>query len=956
MKKTTVAPGRRVRAYAYTLVTTAVVLVFALAEWAAERFVSQHSRAATTAIEIAVVLIAALVFRPIHTRVEAAVEAAFNKRKHQALAALAKFRRELTSFTDIAQLMRRVVEAVDHHLEVSACAVYLHRNEFRAEVSSFETPVPPVAADDPLVLRLNSSGAPAKPPLLHSAVPGTHAFPMTAGGELVGFLTMHCHHGEFDPDELQMLSGLGHDLAVAVTGLDPSLRKKRSVPNNIPAHLQPLIGRDRELSELSAALRQSRLVTLTGAGGVGKTALALQCAADAIAAHAHGAWFVNLAPITDADLLYATILRALDARDDAGTDLERLLDHLRVRDALIVIDNCEQIVGQVASLAADILAQCPRITLLATSRELLHLDGEQVYRVGPLRPDDAVTLFTQRASAVSPEYDAQANSHLVPEICERLDGIPLAIELAAARVRALSIEEIARHLNERFRLLTGGARTALPRQQTLAAAIEWSYDLLTAEEQALFRSLGAFRGSFSLAAAAAVCSNDGQCDEFQVLDVLTSLADKSLLIVTIGLTTRYRMLETIREFALRKSAETTAGTIAANRHAAYFAALVSQAYHEFDTRLPEGWLDRLAPDIDNVRAALEWSLEGPGDRRAGAQLAADSGPIFLRLQLLSEGLRWCEAARNTESIAPATAGRLEYVASMMHNNLNETRQALACAQRAVSFYERSTDERGTIRALSQVAQLYARSKRYDDAGAPAAEAIRRARKLGEPRVLIAVLRRCAFALPPSQIETTRAYYREALELARSSHDPEEACLVLSWWAYGEAASRELDRAIELGTQALQCADRENQCVLEVQLATWGLALGRKDDAVPHAGRALELALQAQLEQIVALAIAYLAPAHAQTDAREAAMLLGYAKARLAQLEWEPEADDRLAFDNAAQAIRERLKGDGFDELFDRGAAWSQDDALRVLQTASTLGRIGHDAPVDAGDGVGALLG
>ena len=944
------------RAYAYTLVTTAVVLVFALAEWATERYVSEHSRAASTAIEIAIVLVLAIVFRPIHQRVETAVEAAFYKRKHHALTALAKFRRELSSFGSGEQLLRRVVEAVEHYLEASATAVYLHRDVFRAEASSFEIPAEPVPTDDPLIVRLKSSGAPADPALLKSSVAGTQAFPMTVAGELVGFLAVQSRHGAYDADETQMLAGLAQDLAVALVALEPMLRRARSTPNNIPANLPALVGRERELAEIQAALAQSRLVTIAGAGGVGKTCLALQCAAQAVPQHEHGAWFVNLAPITDGTLVAPAMLAALEAGGaDAGDDLSRLVEHLRARDALVVIDNCEQVVAHVAEIVAQLLAQCPRVTMLATSRELLHLDGEQVYRLGPLRTEDAVDLFSARAAAVSPEYAFEEHAAAVRAICEHLDGIPLAIELAAARVRALSVEEIAERINERFRLLTGGARTAQPKAQTLEAAIEWSYGLLTEEEQSLFCRLATFRGSFSLSAAAAVCVQDGKCDEYHVLDVLTSLADKSLLIVTVALATRYRMLETIREFAAKKAAQSAAGAVASQHHAAYFANLAAQAYHEFDTRLPQGWLDRLTPDIDNLRAALVWTLEGPGDRRMGAQLAADSGPIFLRMQLLGEGLRWCEAARSVPELPPAAAGRIEYIASMMYNNLNETRKALGCAERAVSFYELSDDERGAIRALSQLAQLLTRAKRLDEAQSPAREAIRRARLLGEPRVLISVLRRCAFALPQGEIEEARRYYSEALELARSIADPEEACLVLSWWAYDEAACGDLERAIDLATQASRCADRDSEKVLETQLTTWMLALGRIDEAAPHARKALQLAVEVEHDNLTALGIAYCAVFHASHDAREAATAFGYAKSRLEQLDWEPESDDRLAFDTAARAIRDRLPDGEFDELVQRGVSWSRDDALRALEPTSALGRIGHNTAVAAGNRVGALL-
>ena len=703
------------------------------------------------------------------------------------------------------------------------------------------------------------------------------------------------------------------------------------IANNLPAGLPPLIGRERELGEIKAALAQSTLLTLTGSGGVGKTRIALQCAADTMRGHEHGAWFVNLAPITDGKLVAATILAALNA-GDAKTDDEvaALLEYLRTRDALILLDNCEQIVAEVTSIVAQIRAKCRRITILATSRELLHLNDEQVYRLGPLRPEAAAELFSQRASAISPGFDAKGSAQVVAGICERLDGIPLAIELAAARVRVLSTGEILERLSERFRLLTGGARTALPRQQTLAATIEWSYDLLTAEEQSVLRRVSAFRGSFSLPAATAVCAQNGEGDEFHVLDMLASLIDKSLLTATQALATRYRLLETIREFAIARAGEKGDAVVAAQQHAGYFAAVAAQAYREFDSQMPGGWLQRLAPDIDNLRAALEWSLEGPGDRQVGAQLAADCGPIFLRSSMLGEGLRWCDRARAVADLPAHTAGRIDYVASMMHNNLGANRLALACAESAVSYYRQSSDERGTIRALSQVAQQYARNERFDEARAPAAEAIERARRLCEPRVLVSVLRRCAFSLPTAEIEDARRYFSEALEAARSVREPEEACMVLQWWAICESAAGSFERAIALAEEGLQCADRHARMYLENQIACWALALGRLDESAPHAREALLLALEVPHPLARAEAIAFYSPVHAAHDPKTAAMLLGYAKARLGELEWEARSEDDLALHNASQAIESGLRDGEFASLLEAGAAWTEVEALGSL--------------------------
>lgn len=724
------------------------------------------------------------------------------------------------------------------------------------------------------------------------------------------------------------------------------------VPNNLPANLPPLIGRERELGEINAALAQSRLVTITGSGGVGKTRVALQCAATAIDRFGDGAWFIDLAPISNGALIPATVLAALDAGPaEEGTETARLLEHLRSRETLLVVDNCEHVVADVASLVARIRAACPRVAILATSRELLHVDGEQLYRLGPLPPKAAVELFAARAASVMPGFDAHRRDDVIHNICDRLDGIPLAIELAAARARALSLEEILERLDERFRLLTSGSHTAVHRQQTLSATIEWSYDLLTSKEQSLFERLAAFRGSFSLAAASAVCGEGDACDEFHVLDVLTSLADKSLLTVTLALTTRYRLLETIRAFASAKAIEHAASTIAMQQHATYFAMLAAQAYHEFDSRLPPAWLERLAPDIDNFRAGLAYMLEGPGDRNAGAQLAADCGPIFLRIGLLGEGLHWCEVARSVLSVPPATGGRIEYVASMMQNNLGQNDAGLASARRAVSLYRESSDARGLVRALSQEAQLFAKTHRFDEAAAPAEEAIREARRLGEPRVLAAVLRRCASSLPTSQIERARLLFDEALRAARSAHDRDEMCRILEWWAESESG----ERAIELATQALEYADRSVRPYLEVNISGYALAIGRLDIARSHAREAVALALQTNVPFIRALAFAYWAPFLAEHRPEEAALLFAFAREQLRALAWTGDEDHRLALETASHVIEKALPDADLERLYQRGSELRQEEALAMLTPALASADAGPVAAPDAGDGVGTLL-
>ncbi|HTC30884.1 MAG TPA: hypothetical protein VK702_09130 [Candidatus Acidoferrum sp.] len=948
-------PGFRRRAHvlAYTAVTTAIVLLLALAEWATEKLVSDRSRAASTAIEICIVLVGTLIFRPVHQRIEAAIDTAFHRRKHHALAALAKFRRELTSFSDANQVLRRVIEAVDHHLEARASAVYLRRNAFHAAASSYDVPAADLELTDPLLVRLRSSGALAKPASLKSLALGTYAFPMTVAGELIGFLSVDADGSDYDKEEAQMLAGLAEDLAGALVKLDPRLRPQGArAPNNLPVNLAPLIGREREQTEISAALALSRLVTVTGSGGVGKTRVALACAFDTIGRYEDGVWFIDLAPIANGSLLVATLLTTLDAgpAQDSG-EATPLLDYLRPRELLLIIDNCEHMVAEVASLVARIRAACSRVSILATSRELLHAEGEQVYRLGPLSPAAGAELFATRASAVSAHFDAGAQGELIRAICDRLDGVPLAIELAAARARSLSLGEIFARLDERFRLLTSGSHTTVQRQQTLAATIEWSYELLTPKEQSLFERLAAFRGSFSLAAASAVCGEGDRCDEFHVLDVLTSLADKSLLTVTLALTTRYRFLETIRAFATAKAIEHAASAIASQQHAGYFSALASQAYFEFDTRLQPGWLERLTPDIDNFRAALAYLLEGPGDRCAGAQLAADCGPMFLRMELLGEGLGWCQSARQVPDLAPATAARIEYVTSMMQNNLGQNDSALASAQRAVVLYRTSSDARGRVRALSQEAQLFAKTHRFEEAQAPADAAIREARALDEPRVLAGVLRRCASSLPTSEIVRARALFDEALTIARSSNDRDEVCRILEWWAASESG----ERAIELAAKALECADDNVRPYLEVSIAGYALADGKLDVAELHAHAALTLTLETNHPLLRALAIAYWTPFLAERLPEEAALLFGYANGQLRLLEWKGEDGDRAALQTASHIIG-RYRSD-FEALANRGSGLRHEEVLSMLAPVLAGGDAAGQIPLpEAGDGVGTLLG
>jgi predicted ATPase/class 3 adenylate cyclase len=501
----------------------------------------------------------------------------------------------------------------------------------------------------------------------------------------------------------------------------PPLKSLNTLPNNLPIQLTRFIGREKEIAEVKRRLAEARLLTLTGSGGCGKTRLALQVAADLlVGAHGHapllpdGAYLVELASLSDPSLVPQAVASALGVREGAvglspgeggpgampGTSggrsmLDKLLDYLQSKQLLLVLDNCEHLIAACAHLTEALLRGCPNLKVLAASRESLGIAGEASYRVPSLSlPDpksppvgvdtisaltmyEAVRLFIDRAvDALSTFAVTNQNAPAVVQICHRLDGIPLAIELAAARVKVLSAEQIARRLDDSFRLLTGGSRTALPRQQTLRAAIDWSYNLLSEPERILFRRLSVFMGGWTIEAAEAICADtlppaprsrgavprgrgtggqEGAVREDDVLDLLTHLVDKSLVVMEEkGGEARYRFLETIRQYARDKLMESGEGVDLRVRHQDWFLELVEQAEPELHGPDQVAWFDRLEAEHDNLRAALEWSLGGE-ETDVGLRLSGALWWFWWVRGYLSEGRGWLERALSGSSSASASA-------------------------------------------------------------------------------------------------------------------------------------------------------------------------------------------------------------------------------------------------------------------------------------------------------------
>ncbi|MEM7096268.1 MAG: AAA family ATPase [Actinomycetota bacterium] len=424
------------------------------------------------------------------------------------------------------------------------------------------------------------------------------------------------------------------------------LRTMESKPHNLPVQLSSFVGREHEIKTIADLIREKRLVTLTGIGGVGKTRLALQVGAEMLPEFEQGVWFAELASLADPELIPDAVATAIAVGPDPSrTATERIVDHLRDRQALLVLDNCEHLIDSVADMVDTILRSCPDTQVLATSREGLAVVGEALFRVPSLSVDNdaaAVTLFTERAQLVRDDFTVNdSNRDIVVSLCERLDGIPLAIELATARLKMLTIEQIAEHLGDRFRLLTGGSRTAVERQRTLLAMMDWSHDLLNEEEQAILRRLSVFSGGFDYEAAERVAESD-DLPGFVVLDLLGRLVEASLVIFDGMGAPRYRLLETVRQYSTDKLFDAGEADDVRRRHCQHFLDVI----HQLETRLLAHGNEAMVEwfrDLGNYRAALTWAV-GMEEGDLAIELSVAMRWFFWGEVMNRESANWVRAA------------------------------------------------------------------------------------------------------------------------------------------------------------------------------------------------------------------------------------------------------------------------------------------------------------------------
>lgn len=567
----------------------------------------------------------------------------------------------------------------------------------------------------------------------------------------------------------------------------PALPSLGAFPNNLPIQLTSFIGREGDLAKVRELLLRASLLTLTGAAGCGKTRMAIQVAADVLDCFVDGVWLVDLAPVANPALVVQSMASTLCLREQPGsTILQTLIAHLQPRRSLLILDNCEHVVEACARLAEELLHACPSLKVLATSREALNVGGEIAWRVPSLSlpevdrgfttdglaKSEAVRLFIDRAMLSHPNFTlTQDNATPIAQICKRLDGIPLAIELAAARVKMMPADEILSRLEDRFRLLTGGSRTALPRQQTLRAAVEWSYKLLIPPERILFDRLSVFAGSFDLEAAEAVCAGD-HAEPESILDHLSHLVDKSLVVSSedgpgAGM---FRLLETLRQYGSELLARTADADETRRRHAAYFLALFEDVEQKLRGPEQRTWLTRLEEGHDNVRAALRWMADS-GDVERELRLAGAMVRFWHTRGYFTEGRQWLAGALGRSSgSSPARAKALLAAARLAHAQ-GDYEASTQSAEKSLSMWRELGDATGLAHCLNSLGSVAYERGDLENAHRYWEQSLAVARQLGDGVGIARALNNLgSLSYEREDYEAARSLHEESLALRREHND------------------------------------------------------------------------------------------------------------------------------------------------------------------------------------------
>ena len=726
----------------------------------------------------------------------------------------------------------------------------------------------------------------------------------------------------------------------------PPLRSLESLPNNLPRQVTPLIGREDVLAEVEPLVLEHPLVSLVGTGGVGKTRVALQVGADLLDGSGEGVWFIDLAPLSDESLMVNMTASTFGLREQGERPmLELLLQYLRPRHLLLILDNCEHLIEAVAHVANAILRAAPQVRLLATSREPLRIEGEHVYRMpslavppagDSLSADEAleygaVALFVQRAEASDTKFKlTDETAPTIGEICRRLDGIALAIELAAARVNVFAPHELAQKLGDRFRILTGGSRTALPRQQTMRALIDWSYELLSDREQQLFRRVAIFVGGWTLEAAEAVASN-ATLEALDIVDVMSSLIEKSLVIAeTDEGRSRYRLLESTRAFALEKlGASAERGTLA-RLQAQWVATLADRAKEAMDAApgRPQ-WVSEYLPEYENARSAINWALS-QNEIVVAARIATVFSRLSLHLGMYGELRGWLEAvlARLDDDRQPELASqawdKLASITPFGSRNIE-------AVQRAVELSERCSDPALTAWTLSDLALGLALGGRLEEAQVVSDRAFQLANEKGlnQGSTRVGILMGAGtVAYCRGRFDEALQLYEEGLALATALGNEIIAGAFRVNLAEIEYRIGNPARALELVSVIKTEAGRG-----PIRLTAWSnsaaykIALGDIAGARIDARETLRLARGAVWISTTS-ALQHLATAAALSgDPRRAARLRGYVDASCCSAGYERGPADAHSYEILTNALREKLNDAEIEALAAEGAQLSEDQAV-----------------------------
>jgi predicted ATPase/DNA-binding XRE family transcriptional regulator len=729
--------------------------------------------------------------------------------------------------------------------------------------------------------------------------------------------------------------------------------------HNLPRRITSLLGRDEVVREIAGLVATTPLVSIVGTGGVGKTRAAIEVGTQALNRFPDGVWFVELAPLGDAALVSGALAAVLRIPESPRRPLlETLVSHLAHKRALLIFDNCEHVIDQARRVVGSLLRECPEVALLTTSREPLSIGGERVYRIPPLAvpvgripsPEEALTygavaLFADRVRAADARFAVTLeNVEPIVEICRRLDGLPLAIELAAARATVLSAWQIVERLDGVFELLTSNGDAVVPRHRTMRAVIDWSYDLLSAQARTLFDRISVFAGGFTLDAAAAVCA-DEDLESQDILETLSLLINRSLVMVDFSaMDARYHLLESMRQYAQEKLAKRGERQALAHRHARVFLDVAERLDRDWYEARERSWFNQAQAELDNFRVALGWALSERRDLRSGRLLAGTLERVWYSLAPV-EGRRWVRLAIESidEDTPPSTVLQLYIADAELCGSLAEYKARLASAEAALRIDGRDIDELQIVRAKLAAGSALGALGRSSEAEELLGGALAAAQQLENRRLQALILGDLGTTRSRrGDIEGARRFYAEALAIYVALDLERPAASIAGQLAEVEFASGDAAAALQRAEEARaghEATQNRRSVANDLgNMAAYLVALDCFDDARTHAKQALHAALDVEATVLTACVLQHVAAIDAlqhygdersaERGRERAAMLMGFVEARLAALEAGRDYTEQQEYDRVMSSLRAAL-GDRLSGVMSRGATWKEDGAVAL---------------------------